>query len=101
MDIVKTGYGNEKTYKFTMAFPICCLMEITGMNDWTPKDTVATKTPLWPDVNRALHKETDKCSYLYIVGMYQYLSRNTWTDIELAINQIYCNTHNPKLSHDI
>ena len=71
------------------------------MNDCTPKDTTAIKTPLGMDVDCEPLKETDKWRYADAVGMLQYLSRNTWPDIELAVNQVDRYTHNPKLSHDI
>ena len=71
------------------------------MNECNPKDTTATQITRGPDIDGLPYTETDKWSCRVAVVMLQYLSSNTWTDIELAINQVDCNTQNPKFSHKI
>ena len=101
LDITMTGTGNNKNIMFKMAHRIDRLLVLAGMTGCTPKDTPSIQTPLCSDIYGAPHKEYDKWNYAATVVILQYLSRNDRPGTELAVNQVVCHTHNPKLSHDI
>ena len=88
LDISNTGTGNEKTIKFTMSCHIYCLMVLIVINEFNPKDTLATQIVLCRYIVGTNIKETDKWSYSATLGMLQYLSRNTPSDIELTYNHV-------------
>ena len=84
-----------------MACHINHLLFLTGMNEFSPKDTPAIQTPLGLDIDDAHHKETYKWRYTAALVMIQYLSRNKWLGIDLGVNQFSHHTNSPKLTHDI
>ena len=101
MDTTNIGIGIDNNINFTMALQIDHLLELTGMNGYTPNDTPDIQTSLSPCIDVAHNKETDEWMYAALVGMIHYLSRNARPDIKLPVNQVFRHTHNIKLSHVI
>lgn len=74
------------------------MLKETGMTDCNAKPTPACTTPLGADVNGPRCQQ--KWEYATVIGMLMYLTSNSRPDIQYAVHQCACFTHNPRASHE-